>query len=172
LIGLFHKAVGLAEQKLTEAAQSSVAAAAAAESMAVETTSDVDSSAKHSNKRRKTGEDSSAAVQQSAVAKSAGKVRITSEKRRHQWAKFKSAVEKFQVQHTQLRNNFAFSFVEGALVKAVKKGYWVLLDEINLASQETLEVRTPTLFCFLSSVMFTSFCLEFKWIVRRRVAGA
>ena len=32
-----------------------------------------------------------------------------------------------------------FSFVEGPLVKALRNGDWVLLDEINLASPETLE---------------------------------
>uniref|UniRef100_A0A665V9V2 Midasin n=1 Tax=Echeneis naucrates TaxID=173247 RepID=A0A665V9V2_ECHNA len=32
-----------------------------------------------------------------------------------------------------------FAFVEGTLAQAVKKGHWVLLDEINLASAETLE---------------------------------
>jgi midasin (ATPase involved in ribosome maturation) len=36
-------------------------------------------------------------------------------------------------------NNFAFSFVEGSLVKALRRGDWVLLDEVNLASPETLE---------------------------------
>lgn len=30
----------------------------------------------------------------------------------------------------------AFEFVEGLLVKAVREGMWVLLDEINLASAE------------------------------------
>ncbi len=30
-------------------------------------------------------------------------------------------------------------FVQGTLVKALKAGDWVLLDEINLASAETLE---------------------------------
>jgi midasin (ATPase involved in ribosome maturation) len=34
---------------------------------------------------------------------------------------------------------FAFSFIEGALVQAVREGQWVLLDEINLASAETLQ---------------------------------
>lgn len=34
---------------------------------------------------------------------------------------------------------FAFQFVEGALVTAVRTGHWVLLDEINLASPETLQ---------------------------------
>jgi midasin len=40
-----------------------------------------------------------------------------------------------------VKNNFAFSFVEGSLVRAVRNGWWILLDEINLASPETLEVR-------------------------------
>lgn len=30
----------------------------------------------------------------------------------------------------------AFSFVEGALIRAVREGWWVLLDEINLAPPE------------------------------------
>ena len=34
---------------------------------------------------------------------------------------------------------FAFGFVEGTIVKAVRSGDWVLLDEINLASPDTLE---------------------------------
>ncbi|KAF9437661.1 AAA ATPase midasin [Entomortierella beljakovae] len=34
---------------------------------------------------------------------------------------------------------FVFSFLEGALVKAVRRGDWILLDEINLATTETLE---------------------------------
>ena len=34
---------------------------------------------------------------------------------------------------------FAFSFVEGVLVRALKEGHWILLDEINLASAETLQ---------------------------------
>lgn len=41
-----------------------------------------------------------------------------------------------QLKHT---NAMAFAFIEGSLVKAVEKGYWVLLDEINLANAETLE---------------------------------
>ena len=34
---------------------------------------------------------------------------------------------------------FAFSFVESNIVRAARNGDWVLLDEINLASQDTLE---------------------------------
>jgi len=33
----------------------------------------------------------------------------------------------------------AFDFVEGVLVKALRNGDWILLDEINLATSETLE---------------------------------
>jgi midasin len=32
-----------------------------------------------------------------------------------------------------------FAFVEGALVSALRNGAWLLLDEINLAPNETLE---------------------------------
>ena len=32
-----------------------------------------------------------------------------------------------------------FAFVEGALVSALRDGSWLLLDEINLAPNETLE---------------------------------
>ncbi|EGP88873.1 uncharacterized protein MYCGRDRAFT_91809 [Zymoseptoria tritici IPO323] len=36
-------------------------------------------------------------------------------------------------------NEIAFTFIEGNIVKAVRNGDWVLLDEINLASSDTLE---------------------------------
>ncbi|XP_047097581.1 midasin-like [Schistocerca piceifrons] len=36
-------------------------------------------------------------------------------------------------------NAMAFTFIEGSLVRAVREGKWVLLDEINLAPPETLE---------------------------------
>ena len=40
----------------------------------------------------------------------------------------------------KLKNSqFAFSFEEGSLVKAIKEGSWVLLEEINLAEEEVLE---------------------------------
>ena len=32
-----------------------------------------------------------------------------------------------------------FNFVEGSLVKAVRNGEWLLLDELNLATSDTLE---------------------------------
>ncbi|KAJ3897464.1 hypothetical protein F5879DRAFT_766295, partial [Lentinula edodes] len=43
----------------------------------------------------------------------------------------------------------AFGFVEGPLVQALREGEWILLDEVNLASAETLDcianlLRKPT----------------------------
>ena len=64
-------------------------------------------------------------------------------------------MEEFEVQHVHGKGKFAFGFVEGPLVKALRSGDWsvarlfiyfvayimsrVLLDEVNLASAETLE---------------------------------
>lgn len=55
------------------------------------------------------------------------------------WQSFKENVNKFEMQSSNLENSFVFNFVEGSLVKAVKNGEWLLLDEINLASADTLE---------------------------------
>ncbi|XP_012135538.2 midasin [Megachile rotundata] len=54
------------------------------------------------------------------------------------WEKLAQKLEKLQSQ-VQSQYSLAFSFVEGSLVKALKNGDWVLLDEINLATAETLE---------------------------------
>ncbi|CAG9859623.1 unnamed protein product [Phyllotreta striolata] len=55
--------------------------------------------------------------------------------------RWKSVGEKLKKLEVQLKhtNALAFAFIEGTLVKAVEKGHWVLLDEINLANAETLE---------------------------------
>jgi midasin len=58
---------------------------------------------------------------------------------RPRWDAFAQRLEQFEVQISGGENSFAFSFMEGNLVKAVRNGDWVLLDEINLASPDTLE---------------------------------
>ncbi len=55
------------------------------------------------------------------------------------WIAFASSLEKLSHQISTGENSFAFSFIEGNIVKAAKNGEWVLLDEINLASPHTLE---------------------------------
>ncbi|PPQ92825.1 hypothetical protein CVT25_004313 [Psilocybe cyanescens] len=57
----------------------------------------------------------------------------------HAWSAFLGDVEEFEVQHVHGKGKFAFGFVEGPLIKALRTGDWVLLDEVNLASPETLE---------------------------------
>lgn len=37
------------------------------------------------------------------------------------------------------QDGLVFSFIEGSLVKSIQNGDWILLDEINLATAETLE---------------------------------
>ncbi|KAI5962071.1 uncharacterized protein KGF55_003146 [Candida pseudojiufengensis] len=54
------------------------------------------------------------------------------------WNEFKKLLEDFEVRTTS-EHSFVFDFVEGSLVKAVRNGDWLLLDEINLASSDTLE---------------------------------
>lgn len=54
------------------------------------------------------------------------------------WEKLLVKLEKLK---NQVKTHFslAFAFLEGSLIKALHQGHWVLLDEINLASSETLE---------------------------------
>ena len=56
------------------------------------------------------------------------------------WAKFSDSVQSFEIQVSAGKGkSHAFSFVEGTLIKALKRGHWLLLDEINLAAADTLE---------------------------------
>jgi len=56
-----------------------------------------------------------------------------------QWEKFATRAKKFERQRVASTSGLAFTFTEGILVKAIRNGDWVLLDEINLASSETLQ---------------------------------
>lgn len=49
--------------------------------------------------------------------------------------------------NSQMQNsiNVSFAFIPGSLVNCIKNGDWVLLDEINLASTETLECLSTIL---------------------------
>ncbi|TID14681.1 hypothetical protein E6O75_ATG08827 [Venturia nashicola] len=55
------------------------------------------------------------------------------------WRKFAADVNELDKQLASRSDAFAFRFVEGSIVKAVRNGDWVLLDEINLATPDTLE---------------------------------
>lgn len=55
------------------------------------------------------------------------------------WCAFEEKARNFETHSSSLEDAFVFDFVEGSLVKAVRNGEWLLLDEINLASPDTLE---------------------------------
>lgn len=55
------------------------------------------------------------------------------------WDRFSQNLDEFDLQTSGGSKGFAFTFVEGNIIKAARNGDWVLLDEINLASPDTLE---------------------------------
>jgi midasin len=58
---------------------------------------------------------------------------------RSRWLKLSQEIQDLESRLTKSPNAFAFTFVEGSIVKAVRNGDWILLDEINLAPADTLE---------------------------------
>ncbi|KAB8209997.1 hypothetical protein BDV34DRAFT_209809 [Aspergillus parasiticus] len=58
---------------------------------------------------------------------------------RQRWERFAGQLNDFEAQVSQGDAKFAFAFVQGKIVRALRNGEWVLLDEINLASPDTLE---------------------------------
>lgn len=65
--------------------------------------------------------------------------RSASAKTKAKCVAFAQKLDAFERQSSGPSNAFRFAFAEGNLVKAVRHGHWVLLDEINLASSDTLE---------------------------------
>ncbi|OIW33500.1 midasin [Coniochaeta ligniaria NRRL 30616] len=60
-------------------------------------------------------------------------------KLKRRWDAFSQNLDQFDRQIASGSGSFAFAFVEGNIVKAARNGDWVLLDEINLATPDTLE---------------------------------
>ncbi|TDL22264.1 P-loop containing nucleoside triphosphate hydrolase protein [Rickenella mellea] len=74
---------------------------------------------------------------------------------RSQWLAFERGLQAFEAVHIRDEGRVAFSFMEGPLVKALRTGTWVLLDEINLANPETLECLSSILQSSSSSITLT-----------------
>ncbi|KNC56498.1 uncharacterized protein AMSG_11499 [Thecamonas trahens ATCC 50062] len=64
---------------------------------------------------------------------------------RTRWSALAASLDALAKQKDALTSSFAFAFVEGDLVRALRAGDWVLLDEINLASPAALECLTGLL---------------------------
>lgn len=77
--------------------------------------------------------------QQSTATEPAKKKRKLNAQTLNDWAMFMRKVEDFDQKLKELNKAALFKFIEGLLVKAVRKGQWILLDEINLAPPDTLE---------------------------------
>ena len=92
------------------------------------------------------------------LSKVEAKERETETRRRsavESWKMFGDTAERFEKQRVACDSGLAFVFTEGALVDAIRKGKWVLLDEINLASSETLQRLCGLLDDSTSSVTLT-----------------
>lgn len=73
-----------------------------------------------------------------------GKQSQENEDATHRWHILDNKLTKLD---QQMKNsiNLSFAFIPGSLVNCIKNGDWVLLDEINLASTETLECLSTIL---------------------------
>lgn len=72
-----------------------------------------------------------------------------------EWSELDAKARNFGLQHGSKKKNLVFSFAEGPLVKALRQGDWILLDEINLAAAETLDSLTGLLQSPTSSITLT-----------------
>lgn len=57
---------------------------------------------------------------------------------KHRWSEMEDTVKTLETKVIS-QDGLVFSFIEGALVRSLKSGNWILLDEINLATSESLE---------------------------------
>lgn len=86
------------------------------------------------------------------------KKRKTESKKKPDFPKWDAFAEKVgDIEHRLAAGNdgFAFSFIEGNIVKAARNGDWILLDEINLASPDTLEALADLLDPTAPSILLT-----------------
>ena len=77
---------------------------------------------------------------------------------RVRWQRFYHSVNRLALQVQQMQGKASlplFHFSEGALIAALRAGNWILLDEINLASADTLERLTGLLDSSEGSVSLT-----------------
>lgn len=80
--------------------------------------------------------ESSGKKQKKSGAKKGGATASPSAAVQQEWHRFSSDLAAAEAAATAAEGGFAFAFVEGALVKAVREGWWLLLDEMNLAPAE------------------------------------
>ena len=60
-----------------------------------------------------------------------------------EWQEMKKRLENIRANIDRIDSNLIFTFMEGNLIKAIKNGDWVLIDEINLATNDVLQKIVP-----------------------------
>ena len=56
-----------------------------------------------------------------------------------EWTEFQHRIRRYEANLSKIESGFAFHFQKGLLVEAMQHGHWILMDEINLASADTLQ---------------------------------
>ena len=79
---------------------------------------------------------------------------------RQRWSEFGASLKSTEIQMTKVRESVLFRFIEGALVQCIRKGDWLLLDELNLAPTETLQSLNGLLDKSLDSITLLDKCAE------------
>ncbi|CAM6097712.1 unnamed protein product [Calypogeia fissa] len=100
---------------------------------------------RHESRPMSNGTPSEDTSDQDVEDRSSKRKRQLSDRTLENWRTFSVQLHKAERQVESAKTAFAFSFMEGALVKALKEGHWILLDEVNLAPSETLERLTGVL---------------------------
>ncbi|CAF1193986.1 unnamed protein product [Didymodactylos carnosus] len=62
-----------------------------------------------------------------------------------EWSQIKQQLDTLLLSIKKHHSALIFRFVEGALVQALRRGDWILLDEINLATSDTLQLLSGIL---------------------------
>lgn len=70
---------------------------------------------------------------------SSKRVRVQDPSSSADWAQFSLQVDTFEQKLKAVQQAAQFQFIEGLLVRAIRQGSWVLLDELNLAPPDTVE---------------------------------
>ncbi|KAK9809153.1 hypothetical protein WJX72_010301 [[Myrmecia] bisecta] len=84
-------------------------------------------------------QDGPEAAEQDEGGQAAKRKKPFSDAIREEWRRFGAELDSAERAAEVAEGGFAFAFLEGQLIKAVRNGWWLLLDEINLAPPEALE---------------------------------
>ena len=71
------------------------------------------------------------------------KILPQAEENHEEWKELQDRFRNIKNNLDRIDSNLVFSFMEGNLIKAIKNGDWVLIDEINLATNDVLQKIVP-----------------------------